>query len=254
MFRTNALKAQLLQGQAAFGIVHTLAHASVAEMIGLAGFDFVLIDAEHGQGDHQAHLACLQALGATSACGLMRVESADRTVIKRALDIGVEGIMVPNVSTGAEAREIVASCRYPPAGARGYAASGVRASDYGFQSDRYMKHYASELLIAVMIEGRTGCDNAEAIAAVDGIDVIQVGANDLSYDLGIPEQFSHPDLLDALDRIERAALSHGKILGGAPLPGSGVAALVERGYRMLTVGRDASLFVKALTSVKPQAT
>jgi 4-hydroxy-2-oxoheptanedioate aldolase len=253
MFRTNALKARLLSGQPAFGIVHTLAHPSVAEMIGLAGFDFVLIDGEHGQGEPHSHLACLQAIFGTRACGLMRVESADRTVLKRALDLGVEGIMVPNISSAAEAREIVASCRYPPAGVRGYAASGVRASDYGFQSERYMREYASQLLIAVMIESRAGVENADAIAAVDGIDVIQIGANDLSYDLGIPEQFEHPDLLTAVGRIETAAHSHRKILGGAPLPGVSADALVARGYLLVTVGRDVTLFGKALTALKPAA-
>jgi 4-hydroxy-2-oxoheptanedioate aldolase len=251
MFRTNALKARLLSGQAAFGIVHTLAHPSVAEMIGLAGFDFVLIDGEHGQGDHHAHLACLQALSGTHACGLMRVESADGTVLKRALDLGVEGVMVPNISSAAEAREVVASCRYPPAGVRGYAASGVRASDYGFQAERYMREYASQLLIAVMIESRAGVDNVDAIAAVEGLDVIQIGANDLSYDLGIAEQFEHPDLLAAVSRIEGAAQAHRKILGGAPLAGVSADALVARGYLLVTVGRDATLFGKALTAAKP---
>lgn len=253
MFRTNTLKARLRAGEPVFGIVHTLAHAALAEMIGLAGFDFVLIDGEHGQGDHQTHLDCLRAVAGTPAHSLMRVESSDRTVIKRALDLGVEGIMVPNVRTAEQAREIVASCRYPPAGARGYAAAGVRASDYGFQSERYMKDYASELLIAIMIEDRSGVENAAAIAAVEGIDVMQVGANDLSYDLGIPERFDHPDLLDALLRIEHAAQQHGKALGGAPLPGSSPAALAKRGYRLLTVGRDVTLFAQALTAAKAAA-
>jgi 4-hydroxy-2-oxoheptanedioate aldolase len=248
LFRTNTLKARLQAGEPVFGLVHALAHASVAEMIGLAGFDFVLLDGEHGAGDHQVHLQCLQALAGTRAHALMRVESGDRTVIKRALDLGVEGVMVPNVSTAEEARDVVASCRYPPVGTRGYAATGVRASDYGFQGERYLREYASQLLIAVMIESRAGVENAAAIAAVDGVDVVQIGANDLSYDLGVPEQLSHPQLIEAIAEIERATLTSGKSLGGAPLPGTEVALLIRRGYRLITLGRDVSVFGKGLAA------
>jgi 4-hydroxy-2-oxoheptanedioate aldolase len=248
MFRPNSLKARLLERQPVYGLVHAFANPSVAEMIGLAGFDFVLIDGEHGSGDHALHLSCLQAIAATPATALMRIESNDRTVIKRTLDLGVEGIMVPNIGSAAEARDVVAACRYPPLGVRGYAASGVRASDYGFQAESYLKEYRSRLLIAVMIESDAGVENAADIAAVDGIDVVQIGANDLSYDLGVPEQLDHPVLLSAVAKIEDAARRHGKILGGAPLPRTSAAALVERGYGLITLGRDVGLFGKALSS------
>jgi 4-hydroxy-2-oxoheptanedioate aldolase len=248
MFRANSLKSRLLNGQPVYGVVHALANPSVAEMIGLAGFDFVLIDGEHGTGDHQLHLHCLQAIAGTPATAMMRIESNDRTVIKRALDLGIEGIMVPNISSAAEARDVVAACRYAPAGNRGFAASGVRASDYGFQADTYLKEYASRLLIAVMIENRTGVDNAADIAAVDGVDILQIGANDLSYDLGIPEQLDHPLLYSAVRKIEAAARANGKILGGAPLPRADVAALAARGYGLITVGRDVGMLGKALSA------
>ena len=222
-------------------------------MVGLAGFDFVLIDGEHGSGDHQAHLACLQGVAATQAHSIFRVECNDPTVLKRALDLGVEGVMVPNVASVAEARAVVASCQYAPKGVRGFAASGVRASDYGFQTERYLRDAGSELLIAVMIESRAGVEDIVNIASVDGIDVIQVGANDLSYDLGIPEQFDHPLLTDAISRIEDAALKHGKALGGAPVC-CDVLTLLRRGYRLITLGRDVSLLGKGLTHTLSAAT
>lgn len=248
MFRPNALKSRLLRNEPAFGVVHALANASVAEMIGLAGFDFVLIDGEHGAGDHRAHLSCLQAVAATRATAFLRVEANDPTVLKRVLDLGAEGIMVPNVGCAEEARNVVAACRYPPAGVRGFAASGVRASDYGFQTEAYLKEYAARLSIAVIIESKAGVENAEAIAAVDGIDIVQIGANDLSYDLGIPAQLGHPLLRTAVAQVEAAAKMHGKILGGAPLPHSDAAALIQRGYRFITLGRDVSFLAKALTA------
>jgi 4-hydroxy-2-oxoheptanedioate aldolase len=248
MFRPNTLKTRLRRGEAAFGVVHALANPSVAEMIGLAGFDFILLDGEHGTGDHQLHLNCLQAIAGTPATALMRIEANDRTVLKRTLDLGVEGVMVPNIGSAAEARDVVAACRYPPNGVRGFAASGVRASDYGFQSDTYLQEYAERLLIAVMIESRAGVENAAAIAEVNGIDIIQIGANDLSYDLGVPEQLDHPLLHAAVAKVEAAAKANGKILGGAPLPRVDVATLVQRGYGLITVGRDVGMLGKALAS------
>jgi len=249
MYRGNRLKSHLRAGNTAFGIVHALAHAAMAEMIGLAGFDFVLIDGEHGQGDHQAHLGCLQAVAGTPAQAILRAESSGRTVLKRLLDLGVEGVMIPCVSSVEQAREVVRSCRYPPDGVRGFAASGVRASDYGFQTNRYLREHSSQLLIAAMIESREGVENIAGIASVDGIDVIQVGANDLSYDLGVPGQLDHPSLIDALAAIEASTLANGKILGGAPSLGMDVSELVRRGYRMITMGRDVGIFAKGLTAV-----
>jgi 4-hydroxy-2-oxoheptanedioate aldolase len=99
-------------------------------------------------------------------------------------------------------------------------------------------------MIAVMIESDEGVRNADTIAAVEGVDLIQIGANDLSYHLGLPEQPTHPHLLSAISTIERAALSHGKALGGAPLPGMPVGELLARGYRLITIGRDTA-FVSA---------
>src|SRR5438105_10900294 len=131
MFRSNKVKQELRAGKTVFGASLTLAHPCIAEMIGIFGYDFVLIDAEHGLGDYRDHLACLQAIATTPAHGIVRMESHDVSQIQRILDVGAEGIMVPAVSSAEEARALVAACRYPPRGTRGYAASGIRGSDYG---------------------------------------------------------------------------------------------------------------------------
>ena len=253
MFRSNVVKARLRAGEPVFGLSHALGNSTVAEMIGMAGFDFVLIDGEHGIGHDQDHLHCLQALAGTGARAFLRVSCNDPVVLKRALDFGVEGIMVPNVSNAAEARAVVSGCRYPPEGIRGFAATGVRASDYGLQGKRYLKEYESELLVAVMIESRAGVENAAAIAAVDGVDVIQIGVNDLGYDLGVPDDPDHPRLRDAVAAIEKAALDAGKWLGGAPYAATGVATLIERGYRLITLGRDVGLLGGALSALLERA-
>ena len=110
MFRQNSLKQLLGRGKIAYGIIHALGSAAAAEMIGMAGFDYVLIDGEHGPGDHQSHLRSLQAVAATPATAFYRVENNDRTAIKRALDLGIEGIMIPNVASAEEAQDAVAAC------------------------------------------------------------------------------------------------------------------------------------------------
>ena len=251
MFRQNSLKQLLGRGKIAYGIIHALGSAAAAEMIGMAGFDYVLIDGEHGPGDHQSHLRSLQAVAATPATAFYRVENNDRTAIKRALDLGIEGIMIPNVASAEEAQAAVAACRYPPRGVRGFAAGIVRASDYGLRIVKYMSEGESELLISVMIESAAGAQNAAEIAAVEGIDVVQVGPFDLSYDLGIPGRFDDPRYLAAQTAIEKAVLAQGKILGGAPMPGLGLEHLLERGYLMITLGADVMFLSQGLAAALP---
>ena len=251
MFRTNRTKAKLLDGRPAFGLIHSLAHPHLAEMIGLAGFDFVVIDGEHGLGNLSAHLACLQALAATPATSILRVASRDLTPIKRALDLGIEGILVPDVRDAASARAIADACFYPPRGSRGFSAGTVRASDYGLAVERYVGSAGAEMLVCLMIESAEGVANVHEIAATDGVDVIQIGPFDLSYDLGIPGQFGHRKFKQALAKIESGVKKAGKLLGGVPLPGLALDAALERGYRMITLGADIPLIAGALKNALP---
>ena len=107
MYRENSLKKLLGRGQVAYGMISAMDSAVAAEMIGMAGYDYVLVDAEHGCGALQSHLHSLQAISSTPATALYRIESNDRTILKRVLDLGVEGVMVPSVSTADEARAAV---------------------------------------------------------------------------------------------------------------------------------------------------
>ena len=127
---------------------------------GLAGFDYLLLDHEHGLGDLGTLLQQLQAMSATPATSIVRVQWNDMVVLKRVLDAGVEGVMIPLVETAEEARAAVASCRYPPAGRRGAAASSARASNYGMAPD-YVATCADNLLVALQIESEKGVENIE---------------------------------------------------------------------------------------------
>jgi len=248
MYRNNRTKANLKEGKAVYGMIHALANPQIAEMIGQAGYDFIMIDGEHGPGGMQAHLACLQAVAATPATAILRVASNDEVALKRALDLGVEGVLIPDVRTGAEALSAVASCLYPPRGKRGFSAGTVRASDYCLNINKYLADDGAELLICLMIESAKGVENAADIAAVEGVDVVQLGPFDLTYDMGIPGQFEHPDFLEALAAVESATLAAGKILGGMSLPGLPMESVLERGYRFITTGADVPMFSEALAT------
>lgn len=248
MYRKNQCKEKLQNNQAVFGMVHSLAHGQVAEMIGQAGYDFVMIDGEHGPGDMQAHLACLQAVAATPASAIFRVASNDPVRLKRALDLGVEGVLIPDVSTAEQAQQAVAACLYPPRGKRGFSAATARASDYCLNIDQYINDDGAQLLICLMIESAEGVKNVADIAAVEGVDVVQIGPFDLSYDMGIPGQFEHPEFIEALTAVETATLKAGKILGGVPLPGLPMETVLERGYLFITAGADVPMFSEALVT------
>jgi 4-hydroxy-2-oxoheptanedioate aldolase len=253
MFRPNRTKAKLLAGQAAYGLIHSLAHPPVAELIGLAGYDFIVIDGEHGLGNDSAHMACLHAVSATPATAILRVPSHETTPIRRALDLGFEGLLVPDVRNVAQARAVLDCCFYPPRGKRGFAAGLLRASDYGLAVQDYVQSDGRELLVCLMIESAEGVKNVKDIAALDGVDVIQLGPFDLSYDLGIPGQFEHPKFLKALDKIEKGVKAAGKVLGGVAMPGMSIDSVIARGYHMLTVGADLGMLTAAVKGALPQA-
>jgi 4-hydroxy-2-oxoheptanedioate aldolase len=232
--------------------MHGLSHPRIAEMIGIVGYDFIVIDAEHGPGGMSELSACLQAAASTPATAVVRVAPNDTALIRKALDLGAEGIMVGDVANEEEAVAAAAACFYPPRGTRGFSAGTVRASDYGLNIDKYLAGDGAELLLCLMIESAEGVKNAYRIASVEGVDVIQLGPFDLSYDLGIPGQFEHPKFLAAIEKIEKGVKKAGKILGGVPLPGLPLEDVLERGYRMITVGADVPMLAAALKGGIPE--
>jgi 4-hydroxy-2-oxoheptanedioate aldolase len=247
MRRANATKEKLKRGETVYGLFHGFAHPLMAELLGLAGYDFVLIDGEHGPGDLMTHLAQIQAIQATPATALLRVASNDPIAFKRALDLGVEGVMVPNVSSPIEAADAVAACRYPShGGRRGYAASILRASNYGFATEDYLERAAEDLLITVQIETLGGASLAGEIAAVEGVDVVFIGPSDLSGDLGHLNRYDHPDFIRTVQAIEEAVTAQGKVLGCLPYPGTDLAALKARGHRFVCAGSDIAIMREAV--------
>jgi 4-hydroxy-2-oxoheptanedioate aldolase len=252
MFRTNALKQRLRAGKRALGCWTVLGSPPVIELLAFCGFDYLLLDQEHGFGEPSALLQSLQAMAATPACtSIVRVPSNDPNYLKRVLDAGVEGVMVPNILTADDARDAVAACRYPPLGRRGSALGSARASDYGIRATDYRSAAADELLIVCQIESVQAVENIDAIAAVDGVDVLFIGPHDLSGNVGRLGDLKHPEVAELIARAEAGIRRSGKPMGTIPHPGATWRDMFERGYQMINAGSDvARLRDAALADVK----
>lgn len=228
---------RVLAGEWLGGTFLNLGSSVTAEMAGTAGFDWVLLDHEHGPGSEETLLHQLQAVAATPAAAIVRIAANDPVRFKRTLDLGAAGVMVPWVSTAAEARAAVAGVRYPPRGIRGVAKLN-RGCAFGAGFDEYFAHAHEWLVTMAQIETPEGARNASEIAAIDGIDVLFVGPMDLTTGLGISGQLDHPVFLEALRRIAAAAREHGKASGILALDPKHLALCRELGMTVVALGSD----------------
>jgi 4-hydroxy-2-oxoheptanedioate aldolase len=230
-------RARVLAREWVAGTFLNLGSPITAELAGLAGFDWVLIDHEHGPGGEDTLLHQLHAVAATPAVPIVRIAWNDQPRFKRVLDAGAHGVMVPYVNTAAEARAAVAAVRYPPRGIRGVA-KFHRAANFSQDFEEYYLH-AHEWLVTVMqVETGEALDNIEAIAAVDGTDVLFVGPTDLTYNLGIRDQFDHPRFNEALARVAAAARGAGKAAGILVHNPALVAKCRDVGFTFVALGSD----------------
>jgi 4-hydroxy-2-oxoheptanedioate aldolase len=247
----NLLKRRLVEGGRALGCWLTMASPLAAEIVALAGYDCVMIDHEHGPGSLLDAIGQMQAISGTPAVPLLRVAGNDAVTIKRALDIGVAGLMIPAVSSAEEAHAAVAACRYPPAGVRGAAYGSIRASRYGLDRDDYRDRANDTLLVICQIETLQGVEAIPEIARVPGVDVLFIGPYDLSGSAGKLGHFEDPVVRHLIDRAERAILDSGVCYGSVPSPIRSTAQLWEAGCRLVISGSDTS-FVRngALAEVR----
>lgn len=245
MARAIDVKGRMLGGEQIFGGFVNASSPVIAEVMALAGYDCLMIDREHGAGDILNAQMQVTALRTTECAALMRVPANDPAELKRALDIGLDGVMIPAIDNAAQARAAVAACRYPPAGMRGMAAGVVRASGYGTDLANYMARGVHQLLVMCQIETASGLERVDEIAAVDGVDMLFVGPYDLSANLGHLGAPDHPDVDAAIARVEVAARRTGKLLGIIPTPGRSLADLFGRGFNLVLGGADIILLREA---------
>ncbi len=238
--RHQALKAPLFAGSWL-----NMGSADTAEIAGLADYDWVLIDLEHGSGDYKDLVHQLQALAAYRTAAVVRVPTIDAVAFKQVLDLGPSGIMVPNVESAEQARTLIGYVRIPPLGKRG-AATSTRNGGYGFHYQRYLNEVNDNLLVAAQIESRQGLDNVEEIAAVDGIDVLFVGPTDLSIDLGLSSDPEDPAFRAPLERVAAAARRHGKVAGALVRNQQQARQYLALGYSFIALGSDRGMVIAGM--------
>ncbi len=228
---------KLRGGEASLGAFISTGYPVNVEVVGQAGFDFVVIDLEHGMGSERDVLGQLYALSATHTAAVIRVESHQRQRVHRILDLGAHGIMFPRVESVAEARACVEAMRYPPDGQRGVATM-VRAANYGARYADYRDETTHSLLTILQIESAEGVQNVEEIAAVDGADVLFVGPMDLSTSLGVFRQYDHPLFVEAVARIVAAAQRNRRALGILLASPADYRKYRDLGFRFIMCGTD----------------
>lgn len=233
----GTFRARVLARDFLTGFWLNLGSALTAEMAGLAGFDWVMLDHEHGPGSDTTILHQLQAVAATPATCLVRIAANEPPRFKRVLDAGAQGVMVPYVSTASEARAAVQAMRYPPRGIRGVARL-TRASAFGARFEEYFEHAHEWLLTLVQIETQEALDNAAEIAEVEGVDVVFVGPMDLTTSMGIPGQYGDARFHDALGEVADAAHNAGKAAGILLLDPANLPLVRELGYTVVALGSD----------------
>ena len=236
----NPIKEKIRNGKPVLGAFVGLCHPDVTETLSRMGFDWLLLDGEHSPMGVETMQTLMQAMNGSGCTPIARVEWNDPVIIKRVLDIGAYGVLVPWINSKEEAEQAVAACRYPPEGIRGM---GPRRA--GRNDPTYRQTANAEILVAVQIETQKAVDNLDEIAAVDGVDALFVGPNDLcmSMGLGVPVTWEHPLLLGALENVIKAAEDKGKA-PGLYANVNNIKWAVEKGFTFNTVG-EADGFLRA---------
>ena len=238
------LRARLAAGEATLGTFVGAASPVTAEACAAAGVDWLVLDLEHGSGGEEQVRDLVPAVGAYGVATVVRVESGARIRIGRVLDLGAAGVMLPRMDTAEEVGEAVRHLRYPPDGDRGVATYN-RACRFGLDPGA-LGRASSEVLGVVQTESAPAVEQVEAIAALDGVDVLFVGPQDLSYNLGVPGDLRAPTYLAAVERVRTAAKRHGKACGLLVGDGAAAAARQAEGWRFVAIGSDATLLAAAV--------
>ena len=240
----NHFKRAIKDGKPQFGLWVALADAVGAELCAGAGFDWLLLDAEHGPNDLRTLLAQLQAVAPYDAHPVIRPRIGDAHLIKQILEIGAQTLLIPMVETAEQAASLVAAMQYPPRGVRGVGAVLGRSSRWNRMPD-YLKTAGEEMCLLVQVETRRGVENLKAIAAVPGVNGVFIGPADLSASMGHPGNMTHPEVLSTIERcvgeIRAANKAAGILMGDEEL----VKRYLKLGCTFIAVGADTMLLSQA---------
>ena len=245
--RNNEVKQTLSQGGISTGtMVFEFNTSGIARIAAGAGAEFLVFDMEHTGWSIETIRSLMATSRAADIVPIVRVPTTEYHFFSRSLDVGAMGLMVPMVETEAQAKIIVDSAKYPPMGKRG-AAFGVAHDDYGEGNilDK-MSNINQEVLLIAQIETVQGLENADKIAALDGIDILWIGHFDLTNSMEIPGQFDHPKYLQAVDHVAEICQKHGKSAGFMASNVEEGRSMREKGFRCLAFGGDLWLYKQAL--------
>jgi len=237
-----SFRSRLLQRDTLIGTMLTLPTPAVAEILADVGFDWLFVDGEHGPFETNELLAVLQAIGHRIPC-LVRVPESAEVPIKKALDLGAAGIIVPQVNSAEQAADVVRFARYAPQGARGVGLA--RAHGYGRRFREYVAAANEQTVVVVQAEHVRAVENIETIVKVPGVDAVLLGPYDLSASLGKMGQLDDPEVVAAIDRITAVCQAAKMPLGYFNVSASTVQPFIDRGYSLITAGVDTLLVAQS---------
>ncbi|MHA7683429.1 2-dehydro-3-deoxyglucarate aldolase [Cupriavidus sp. PET2-C1] len=244
----NRFRADVLAHKRVIGCWCSLGNATTTEILGLAGFDWLLLDGEHSPNDVLTFIPQLMALQGSVSAPVVRPPANDPVLIKRLLDIGFYNFLIPFVESAEQAGRAVSATRYPPAGVRGVS-SVQRSNRYGTVPE-YFSQINDNICVLVQIESQKGVDAADAICAVDGVDGIFIGPNDLAAAYGHLGNPNHPEVQAQVARIFEAARRAGKAVGTLTPVEADARRYLDMGASFVAVGLDQSLFRTATQALR----
>lgn len=243
MSEKNSFAQRVRNGEVLIGTLVSLPSAEICELLANVGFDWLFIDAEHGAFNPQQAQGMLQAAAPTPC--VIRVPVGEAIWIKKALDIGAAGIIVPQVHTAEQAEKIIKHCKYSPEGDRGVGIG--RAHKYGIEFERYLNNANNETAVILQAESKEAIDNIDEIVKLKGLDAILIGPYDLSASLGKPGEINDPTVQSAIDTVIRSCQNTGVSMGFFGISSEAVLPYKEKGFTLLTVGVDAGFIIKSAT-------
>jgi 2-keto-3-deoxy-L-rhamnonate aldolase RhmA len=232
----NRLREKLYAGETSFGTWITIANPDVVDILKHLDFDWFVFDTEHSDFGTNDVKTMLQALG-DKVSSMVRIGQVDQYLVKRALDIGSQGILAPLVNSPEEAERVVSYAMYPPEGTRG--AGPGRAADYGMNLGEYISTANKELLIAVQIETKQALSRVDEILSTKRVDIGFVGPSDLTISLGFGMDRANPKITEAMERVVKSCNDHGKIPGTLAISPEEALKWAKIGFRFISLASDA---------------
>lgn len=241
MKKTKNFVERLRAGEVLTGTLVSLASAEVCELLSHVGFDWLFIDAEHGAFNPQQAQSMLQAAAPTPC--VIRVPVGEAIWLKKALDIGAAGVIVPQVHNPVQAKKIIQHCKYAPIGDRGIGIG--RAHKYGIDFERYLEKANDETAVILQAESAEAVDNIDDIVSLKGLDAILVGPYDLSASLGKPGEINDPLVQKAINKIIKSCKKANVRMGFFGVSAEAVLPYKQKGFTLLTVGVDTAFIIKS---------